>query len=265
MNNDYFPWEEIPDSNVFPTMTGLFEYTKLEDGKANNGKRMFRAQFTCVQPESFAGMAHFENFVTGTDENPEGILPATMGSRALKSSLNAAQIAPNPKVGEICALVCATKPKLMLSLSHSTEKSGEFAGQERNRVTAYHKVGERQVSIAPGMGQKQQVMQAPAAPAMPQPVAPAATQAPAAPAAPVQQAPAAPAAPVAQTPAAPSAPQVAAPSQTPVAPAAPAEVAAPAAPSQTLPCQLCGNQVAIENFSAHVQRHQTDPAWNGVG
>ena len=151
--SQHFPWDEIPNSNVFPAGTFQFQYVKLEDGQAqSSGKRMFRAQFTCVAPAQLAGMSHFENFVTGNDENLGEIVPGSMGTRSLKQSLVGAQVPPQNDPGQICQLVNATAPQLMISLSKYTEKGGEYDGQERNRVTGYYKIGEKDVQMAPEMG-----------------------------------------------------------------------------------------------------------------
>jgi hypothetical protein len=263
-NANFFPWDETPDSNVFPAMTGLFEYSKLEDGKSSTGKRMFRGQFTCLQPAELAGMSHFENFVTGTDENLDGIIPGSMGTRAMKASLKAAQVPPNNDIGAICDLVTATKPQLLLSLSYSKEEKGEYAGREQNRVTAWNKIGEREVQIAPKPGavpSQRAPMQAPAAPGgqggqaapnFPQQTAPQAPQQAQTAQVGGQPAPPQPQA-APQAPQAPTAPQQAPAPQTPAAPAASA--APQGAPVPGINCTICGENVPADQFSAHVQAH----------
>lgn len=274
MSNDFFPWDEIPDSNVFPDMTGRFEYTKLEDGASAAGKRMFKAQFTCVEPAQFAGMSHFENFVTGNEENMGAIVPGSMGTRQLKASLAASQLPKNNNIQQICDLVTASKPQLMISISYYKEAAGEYKGQERNRITAYHKIGERQVEIAPkvGAGVQHAATQAVAPPAAGQPAAPVAAPVAQPAAAPTAQPVAAPAPqpaapPVQQAPPVQAPPAQAAPA--PQAATAPAQPAAPAAPAaapppnsgysgQMLKCQIagCGQEVPVEEFSKHVESHQ---------
>lgn len=150
---DFFPHADIPDSNVFPGGTFEFEFSSLEDGYSNNsGKRMLKAQFTCVQPPNLAGMSHWENFVCGTDTNLKDINPAAMGTRNLKQAMNAAQIPANNSVAQICALVNQSKPHLMVTLSYYQEKDGEYAGQDRNRVVGYDKLGARPVQILTAVG-----------------------------------------------------------------------------------------------------------------
>ena len=80
-NANFFPWDEISEDNVFPTGIYRFSIDELEDGMSGTGKRMFRARLTCKEPAEQAGMSHFENYVTGTEENPGGINAGTMGSR----------------------------------------------------------------------------------------------------------------------------------------------------------------------------------------
>jgi hypothetical protein len=248
-NNDFFPWDDVPDSNVFPTLTGLFEWTKLEDGESSSGKRMLRSVFTCIQPTEYAGMCHFENYVLGNDENPKGIVQGAMGTKAVKQAATAAQLRID-SVANACTLISAQKPQLMLSLSYSRQEGGEYAGREQNRVTAYHKIGERPVQIAPKPG-SQVKMQAPQAPL---PSAPAPSQG-------VAQGP-----PVQQNVAPPmpqqvQAPQVQAPQmQAPAPPVQQAPVQPPmqAAPTPAvlgIPCNICGQVVPAADFANHVQMH----------
>jgi hypothetical protein len=255
-NNDFFPWDDVPDSNVFPTMTGLFEWTKLEDGESSTGKRMARAVFQCVQPAEYAGMCHFENFVLGNDENMKGIVQGAMGTKALKQAAKAAQLRID-SMQAACDLVQAQKPQLMLSLAYAKEEKGEYAGREQNRVTAYHKVGERAVQIAPKPG-SQVRMNAPKAmpsqaPAMPTQTAPPAAAA--APASPVQ----APSAPAQAPPTTAPAPPAPAPAQqATVAASAPPEQAAPAVNEPTIPCTICGQMVPATQYNEHVQAHANE-------
>jgi hypothetical protein len=266
-NDNFFPWDDIPDSNVFPAMTGRFTWDKLEDGHSQStNKRMFKANFICMEPEMYAGMYHTENYVVGNDENLNGIIPGTMGARSMKSALAAAQVPKSNDPAQLCAVVTQSKPQLLLSLSLSKQETGEYAGREQNRVTSYNKVGERPVQVMGGQVANKSTapIQAPAMPTMPGTTAAPAPApggqvgAPAAPAAPTPAAPAQ----AASAPAAPAAPQQqAAPAPTPGAPAPPpggapaGNVAAPDTPEQTLKCSICGEDVPMSGFAAHTQAH----------
>lgn len=256
-NENYFPWEETKEDNVLPTMIGHFRIKTLEDGQSQNtGKRMPRAIFECVAPLEYAGQAHFENYVVGSDEAPGAFVPGSMGTRNFKKMAKAAQIPPNNDVAVLMA--SAEGSELLLSIVEYKEtQEGQWKGQPRNRIAGYFKLGEREIGIAPVQGAgKPGVVAPPAAPVMPPPaVAP-----PVAPAIP----PPAAVAPVAVAPAVPTAPATPATPAAPVMPPPPQAPAAPAAAGQgTLLCSICQTQVLMAEFGAHVQRHQTEPGWDG--
>lgn len=153
--NDFFPWEEIAEGNVFETGTYLFEITKFEDGHAASGKRMPKAQFKCIEPAQFANMVYFENYVVGTEEDAESVVAGTMGARSMKQVLKAAQVPKGNSVSEIMAN--AVGNQLLLQLSKYKEVGGEYDGTPRNRVIGAYKVGERETGLAgdkagPGTG-----------------------------------------------------------------------------------------------------------------
>jgi hypothetical protein len=240
-------------------MTGLFEWTKLEDGESSTGKRMARAVFQCIQPAEYAGMCHFENFVLGNDENMKGIVQGAMGTKALKQAAKAAQLRID-SMQAACDLVQAQKPQLMLSLAYAKEEKGEYAGREQNRVTAYHKVGERAVQIAPKPG-SQVRMNAPKAMPSQAPAMPTQTAPPAAAPTPPAQAPPAPAAPVAPpapTPAQQAAVAASAPPVNAETNPTPPEQEAPPMSEPTIPCTICGQMVPATQYNAHVQAHANE-------
>ena len=227
--SDLFPWDEIPDSNTFPTGTYQMEISDLEDGQSKSGKRMFKGKFSCVAPAEYQGMSHFEYFVTGSEEQPGNIVPGSMGSRALKQALAAAQV---PKDANIAVVLQNAKSKqLLLVLNEYEEEGGDYAGTKRNKIVGYYKIGDREVGVAPPVGGAPGRVVA-SGPSVAPPAAPAAP-APAA-AAPAQPAPA--------------------PQPTPApAPEAPQE--APPTGGPTMFCSICESQVLVKDYGAHVQKH----------
>ena len=238
-NNNFFPWDDIQEDNVFPAGCFQFEIATLEDGYSQaSGNRMFKAQFNCKAPAEYAGMSHFENYVTGTEENPAGINAGTMGTRSLKKMLKAAQV---PQGNDIEQLILSAKGAvLMISLNQYVEKDGPYAGDKKNRVTGYDAVGTKEVKIAPVVGAGKPNLPPQAPPAAP--VAPVVGVG----AAPTQ--PAAPATPVQNTVVAPPAPGPAAPPVAPVAPPAASE-------ELLLDCTICGAKVPASQLGAHVASH----------
>lgn len=253
---NFFPWNDIPDSNLFPTGVFRMRIEELEDGVAqSSGNRMFRGRFACIEPVEFAGMAHFENFVVGNEQNPQGINPGTMGARSLKMVLNKAQV---PPTNDIAAILASSKgAEFLMAISLNTPTKGERAGIPQNRMVDCYKLGERPVGVtqqgAPG---------AISVSAPPPPMAPPMASQPVhvvPPPQPVY------APPVMQAPPAYMPPPVAPPVYTPppayvppVAPPqalthAPAPAAAPAGPQML--CTICQQYVPVSQFGAHIQAH----------
>ena len=238
--NNYFPWDEIPDMNVLPGGTLHFNLDELTDDVSSSGKRMFRARFSAIAPTECAGMAHFENYVTGSDEAPMAILPGSFGTRNFKAMMKAAQIPPNNDVGMLCAN--ATNAQFLAKVSQIEEKEGDYKGSLRNRINAYFRIGERQVELDKVKGAGGLVGTAVA-------VGPVATQGPPAPVVPAQ---------VVQPQPVQAVQQV-----QPVQPVAQAAVATPApAPAgpqmECMACKAAGNSgvmIAVADFSAHMQQY----------
>lgn len=237
-DQNFFPWDDIPDDNVLPEGTLHMRIDSLEDGMSGTGKRMFRAQFSVVAPIEFAGQKHFENFVTGSEENPTAILPGTVGSRMLKKCLSAAQVPANNDIVALCN--AATGAELLMNMVIFEEPDGQYKGQKRNRVSGWLRLGDREVGLAPKQGAPGQGVAPPTASAPSPPTAPVQPQA--APAAPQQ--PAAPAAPAAPAPA-PAQPVEAPPTQVPPTPQN----------GPMLKCTICQADVPVAEFGAHMQQH----------
>ena len=252
-NVNFFPWEDISEESVFPTGCFHMVIDKLEDGMSGTGKRMPRAQFTCKAPPQCVGLSLFENYVMGTEENPNGINAGTMGTRQFKKVIAKAQVPPSNDMAVLCAN--AVGAELMMSITQYTEKDGQYAGSLRNRVVDCHKLGEREAALAPKVGGAPGIA-APTAPvAPPAPIAaPAPAVAPVAAPAPMPQPVAAPVAGPA-----PVAAPVAAPAPVYAPPAAPVAPPTPAAPAPggaaLLKCEICGADVSVAEFGAHIAAH----------
>lgn len=143
--NDFFPWDDIADGNVFESGIYLFEIAEFEDTFANSGKRMPKARFKCLEPANFKNMTYFENYVVGTEEDPTTIVPGTMGARSMKQVLNAAQVAKGNSVQELMAN--AKGNQVLLQLNKYKEVGGEYDGVEKNKVVGMYKIGERPVGL----------------------------------------------------------------------------------------------------------------------
>jgi hypothetical protein len=253
------PYDEIPDSNVFPTGDYHVQGIKLEELFSANGKLMYSMDVQVMDnpaTAAYANMHYFENFVIGSDDDLEANIPGTwvqsVGARFMKNVLKAAQIAEKADMDKICASFAGTQ--FIVGLKEYKEpdkardgKDNPYAGQPRNKSTGFYKIGAREPKLelkkaTPGVVPMQPVGAQPMTPAVavqPVPAAPA----PAVPAVPVVPAPAAPA----TATVAPAAPAVATP------PAPPATVTpAPAGNVAMSLCTVCNQQVPSLEFATHI-------------
>lgn len=279
MTDNFFPWDEILDTDLFPAGHIQFQVDSLEDSESSGGKRMFRAQFTAVAPVEVANMRYFENYVTGTDEALTSIVPGSFGTKQLKAFLKNAQVPPSNDPAMLCA--GATNTQFIGRMT--VNKEGE------NQLRRYFRVGEKPPALDPvkpavgGAGAGPVAMPVvsppvggstpPPAPKGAPPVPETAAEAPKGP--PLDKEPAStvvaptgPPAPTATIPApttvvapgpaagaagAPSTPAVVAPG--PTTPASPTSTTAPGPPTPTMECSICKTQIPVLEFSAHVQSH----------
>ena len=146
VGNDFFPWEDIADGNVFESGIYLMEIGKFDDGYAGTGKRMPKAMFKCLEPAQFKNMAYFENYVVGTEEDPTSIVPGTMGARSMKQVFVAAQVPKGNSMTEI--MMNSIGNQLLLQLNKYKEVGGEYDGQDKNKVVGMFKIGERPVGLS---------------------------------------------------------------------------------------------------------------------
>lgn len=144
-NSDYFPWQDIADGNIFENGIYLFEIKAFNDGKASTGKRMPKARFNCLEPANCRNMTFFDQYVVGTDEQPEDVIAGTMGARSMKQVFTAAQVAKGNNVVELMANSVGSQ--LLIQLNKYEEKDGEYKGTLKNRAVGMYKIGEREVGI----------------------------------------------------------------------------------------------------------------------
>ncbi len=232
------PWDDIPDSNVFATGDYHMQGVKMEETHSQStGKLMYAIDVQVMEhpnTAAYTNMHFFENFVIGTDDDPDAQVSGTwvqsVGAKRLKQLINAANIQERADMDKICAAFagCQLVIGLQAYKEPETNRDGSpnaYAGQERNKSVGFYKLGSREPKV------ELKLVKGPAG----QVAAPPATPAPPAQAPPVAAAPPAP-------------PQAAAP---PAPPAQAPPTAAPAAGGQVLTCQLCQAQVPAMEYAAH--------------
>ncbi len=259
------PYDKIPDSNTFPTGTYHVEGVKMEERQSSTGKLMYAIDVKVLDHPAtapFTNMHFFNNFVIGSDEDPEAANDGTwiqsFGAKRVKQMVAAAQIPEKNDMDKICDGFAGCQ--FMLSLRAYKEPeldrqgmANQYAGQERNDISSFAKVGSKEPSIDQAAAAASAA--APTAPPPPPGQGPAAGAPPVGAVAPVQTTVASdgpPAAPAAAP-------------QTTAGPAVETEVTQP--PVQpvpqpanndgqvaTLPCTVCHQQIPNTEFAAHFQQ-----------
>jgi hypothetical protein len=249
MNEEYMiNWDEVPDSTTLPGGRYTFRIEEILFQEASTGKSMFSLHAKVVEPAAQAEGVFFNNFVTGTESQPKGLVTNARGTIEVKKMFKAAQV---PMVGGPNAMCIAAKGAMFgADILAYIEAKGEYAGEPRNKATAYWKIGER----VPGLDAKLDMTGAKAGPVGTQ-AGPGAVQPPGIVGGnvpPTQQAPPTvpPAPPMGAQVAPPTPPQ--APPSMPPAPPAQTPGMPPAQDDPTVACPVCQAQMLKSQLAEHI-------------
>ena len=213
--------KDIPkvSGGLLPEGILMVEGVEMSVLYTQNGKRMIKIQFRVEEPGDAVGRVGFNNFVLGSDTDPEANTDLetwkNFGPSLYKEQLHAANYAGLGGINyadhktqeDLCAQYAGTK--FLVECYNTKQKGGDYDGTEQNNFR-YHKIGTRAVGLK-GAATKT---------VKPAPMAPVSAPAPVA--------------------------------------AAPPSVAAPAppvpdsAPVVELPCGNCGKSFPATEFKAHV-------------
>ena len=150
--SDYFPWDDIYEGNVFPSGIFMFEIEEIDVKNMSKGgdsgipKLMPKSRFRCVEPAAVKGGTHFDQYVVGTDENPEEVNNGTFGAKALKAIFKAAQVPKGTSLAELA--LTAVGNRFLIQFGEPTEDDWGL----KSKVITYHKVGEREVGMTKNKG-----------------------------------------------------------------------------------------------------------------
>lgn len=141
-------WESIPDQNVLAS--GVYEVVidDVEERRSRSGLLMYTMILGPVAP-IMGGPSHFENFVIGTQDDPNADDPQTwansVGARILKRALRAAQVPLEDDLDAV--LMTAAGQHVVIAVSVETETEGPYAGRQRNRISGWYSPGEREPAL----------------------------------------------------------------------------------------------------------------------
>ena len=153
-------WNDVPDpkqAGDLPDGIYLLNIESLTKGASDSGKLMYSGIIRVVEPAAFAGSPLYENFVLGSDTDPQADDPHTMREAVSMGILK--------KVFTACAMplerdldVMATQAagqRFLASIYTKVEpavlKSGApnpYAGRKKNAMGRMWRVGERPVGLS---------------------------------------------------------------------------------------------------------------------
>ena len=129
----------------------LVKVLKLTEKHSQNGKLMYCPQYHIILPEECKGLMIFENFVFGSDTDPDALEPNTFktsyGARSYKALCEKTGISvKNSDTAEQISEKL-TGQEVLLNVDEGAQKTGAYKGKMQNQVLAYYTPGEREPKI----------------------------------------------------------------------------------------------------------------------
>ncbi len=140
-----FPYEEIPATDTLPTGEYELECTEMELRTTKSGKLMYVGKHRVIDGPEGVGGIHFENYVLGTDDDPDGeeMNKETMGVRRLGQLFKACKVPPS---NDLDLLLEDVRDKRFIGRIVTKEQTeGEYKGEENSNIVKYYSLGTRNV------------------------------------------------------------------------------------------------------------------------
>lgn len=156
------PFGAIPASSTLPD--GIFQFrvvelkaTQSSDKDGRTPKKMFKLTAEVVEPATLKGQRHYENFVIGTDDDPDADLletwTASIGGKNFKrfSGKLAVPVGDEEDEDAFCELVKDQEfLATIVTEIDDGKKDAKYKGNVRNKVSAYWAVGEKTPALTDG-------------------------------------------------------------------------------------------------------------------
>src|SRR5574343_894207 len=154
-------WSSIPDvSDVWPSCVAQLSIEAIDEKDTSTGKSMMVVTFKGIEPKEIAGLMKDENFVIGTEDDPQALgdawgAKASFGCRLFKKMLAAAGV---PFQSADVAHTCATAigQQLLATVKHEVEPAknrdgtdNQYAGRVRDRLSGFNRLGARAPELIP--------------------------------------------------------------------------------------------------------------------
>jgi hypothetical protein len=151
MKTPTIPFGSIPDQQTVLT-DGIYRLRveRVEERATRTGKLMFAVTARVVEPDTFRGLAFFDNFVIGTDDDPDATETSTwqqsIGSRTFKRFVRATGVAVGEQEPTDQLLHALTGAEYLCAIVQKIDdgsRDPQFKGRVRANATNYWKLGER--------------------------------------------------------------------------------------------------------------------------
>ena len=140
------PWDSIALGTVLPDGMYNVYVESFEESFSKTGKLMYRSRYRVEEPDQFANMVLFDNYVIGTEDDLTGEDPDTwkgsFGAKKMKQIRNATGITAED-VDEFIEEIVQQK----LTVAVTTDP--EAPGGPTNRVNGFYKPGSKTITVKP--------------------------------------------------------------------------------------------------------------------
>lgn len=137
------PHGSIPKNTTLPADLYTFEVEEMDDTTSSTGKRMLSLAARVAEGD-FEGTPYWENYVVGTDKDPEATQEKTwkrMPAVQFRRLVEAIQVPKIANSAQQCQAMVGTRFSAFLDEYEDT-REGQYQGEMRNRIKRYYKVGE---------------------------------------------------------------------------------------------------------------------------
>jgi hypothetical protein len=152
------PFHAIPDSSILPEGVFRMVVTKAEEAETQEShKLMFRFTSKVVEPAAYKGATFYDNFVIGTDDDPDAeqleTWQTSIGGRTFKQFVSSLGLALGDEEDSEALLAQMLNQQYLATIVQKVDdgsRDPRFKGRVRNVATRYWKLGEREPEVANG-------------------------------------------------------------------------------------------------------------------
>jgi hypothetical protein len=141
---------------LLPRCIVTVEGKDFESKPTSTGKLMYRTRGEVIEPAELAGQAAFDQFVIGSDADPEAEQAATwngFGGKRFRSMMEACQIEMSPKDDEeLASEWVGQRYQAFYIVKKQPERNkdgseNQYAGNEQNEAKAYYPIGTHEARV----------------------------------------------------------------------------------------------------------------------